>query len=256
MLDAVIFDWGGTLAHHADVDVRRLWAPAALVLAEAEARGADVDPMRVDALCTAFVAVEAETWSRVRDDQASTTLERIVAEACRRLDVGLGGDPRALDAATAAHLGAWAPLLVHRPSAAPLLTSLRADGLATGLLSNTHWPRRFHQQLLERDGLDDLIDASAYTCELSRMKPHPLAFRAILQMLHVADPRRAVYVGDRPYDDCYGARQMGMRTIRVRGTHIDEHDVPDALVYADYRADAVVDDLDEIPDWVARWSQP
>ena len=40
-----------------------------------------------------------------------------------------------------------------------MLHDLRARGLRTGLLSNTHWPRHVHEEWLERDGLLHLLDA-------------------------------------------------------------------------------------------------
>jgi len=80
------------------------------------------------------------------------------------------------------------------------------------MLSNTHWPRAFHERFLERDGLIDLIDARLYTSELPFQKPHTSAFLAAAEALGV-EPGRAVFVGDRPWDDISGARAAGMRTV-------------------------------------------
>ena len=80
------------------------------------------------------------------------------------------------------------------------------------MLSNTHWPRPFHERFLERDGLVDLIDARLYTSEMPFQKPHPSAFLAAADALCV-EPQQAVFVGDRPWDDISGARSTGMRTV-------------------------------------------
>lgn len=241
----MVFDWGGTLAVHADIDVEPLWGPAAEVLEPG-------DPARQAELHRVLAQVEAETWARVRVDQSATTLERILAEACRRTAT----KPRtqAVLAAAAAHLDAWTPHLRHDPACSEVLQALRAQGLRIGLLSNTHWPRVFHEHLLERDGLLKHFDATCVTSELPRTKPHPMAFKAVLHLLDVADARRVVFVGDRAYDDIYGARSLGMYTVRRSNKALDPADVPSDLVYAQHRPDAVVDELAELLPLVAGWS--
>ena len=92
--------------------------------------------------------------------------------------------------------------------------------MAVGLLSNTHWPRPFIERFLERDGLADLIDARLYTSELPYMKPHPSVFPAALDAVGVADPARAVFVGDRPLDDISGAKGVGMRAVLRPNPHL------------------------------------
>jgi putative hydrolase of the HAD superfamily len=118
-----------------------------------------------------------------------------------------------LEEAATHYLDAWTPHIRHEPDAADTLRALRRRGLRIGLLSNTHWPRAFHERFLARDGLAGLIDARLYTSELHVMKPHPQAFRAALDALEVSDPARAVFVGDRPFDDIFGARQAGLRAV-------------------------------------------
>ena len=45
------------------------------------------------------------------------------------------------------------------------------------------------------------------------------------------DPARAVFVGDRPFDDIYGARQAGMRAVLRHNPAVPGHDVePDAAI--------------------------
>ncbi len=100
------------------------------------------------------------------------------------------------------------------------------------MLSNTHWPRTFHERFLERDGLAQLIDARLYTSEMEYQKPHRSAFVAALDALGVDDPGRAVFVGDRPWDDISGAQAAGMRTVlRPNPAIVDTTPVePDAVI--------------------------
>ena len=203
-IEAVVFDWGGTLSTFAtSVRVEELWQPAAAALAEHSHRSHEE-------IAAALAAVEDAFWQRTATDQRSGTLADIIAEAHERLGAGL--PEHALEAAALAYLEAWAPHIEHDAEARATLEALRAAGIRTALLSNTHWPRDYHERFLVRDGLAELIDARVYTSELDYMKPHPSAFEAALAALGVADPSRAVFVGDRPWDDIYGARRAGLRT--------------------------------------------
>jgi putative hydrolase of the HAD superfamily len=63
------------------------------------------------------------------------------------------------------------------------------------------------------------------------MKPHPEAFATALAALHVRDPARAVFVGDRPFDDIFGAKQAGMRAVLRPNPAVPGHDIePDASI--------------------------
>ncbi|MEO5678250.1 MAG: HAD family hydrolase [Acidimicrobiales bacterium] len=241
LLDAVIFDWGGTLSVHADVDLADLWRHAAAAL----------DPAREDELTAMLARVEAGTWRRVAEDQMSFTLDRILDEACRA--TGLDVRAAVRRQAATAHLDSWTPHISHVPDALPVLQALQEAGYRCGMLSNTHWPRPFHEHFLERDGLAPYLDATAYTSELPRTKPHPSAFKAVLHLLDVPDARRAVFVGDRLFDDIYGASQMGMRTALVRNPAVRW---PGGTVVrpGEVRPDAEVDTLSEVLRWVADWS--
>ena len=102
----------------------------------------------------------------------------------------------------------------------PLWEALRADGIKVGVLSNTLWPREWHVGFLERDGVYDLVDGDVYSSEIEWTKPSPHAFAAAMRAVGVDDPARCVYVGDRLYDDVWGAQQAGMRAVHVPHSRI------------------------------------
>jgi len=77
------------------------------------------------------------------------------------------------------------------------------------------------------------------------MKPHPEAFRALLRQLDVA-PDEAVFVGDRPRDDVFGAQSAGLRAVLLSGRAVDGYDVT---------PDAVVPELAGLLDVLDAWSQ-
>jgi putative hydrolase of the HAD superfamily len=231
-IQAVIFDWGGTLSRWADIELLDMWRAAARRLA----------PDREEQLVKRLAAVEAATWRWVNTTRRSATLHDILTTASREL--GLDFEEAVHAEAAEHHLAAWTPHIKHDPEAAATLRALRDRGLTIGLLSNTHWPRHFHEQLLEADGLAELIDARVYTSELDWVKPHPAAFRAALDAIDLQDPTAAVYVGDRPYDDMRGARHAGMRAVWRANTH---------LPGGEAHADAVIHRLPELVDVVDGW---
>jgi putative hydrolase of the HAD superfamily len=75
-------------------------------------------------------------------------------------------------------------------------------------------------------------------------KPHPSAFRAALDSVGVDEPGRAVFVGDRAYDDVFGAQRAGLRGVLRPHGMVPGYDV---------EPDAVIGPLDELLDVVDRW---
>jgi putative hydrolase of the HAD superfamily len=243
---AVIFDWGGTLTPFHDIDLLDLWRAAAEVLA----------PDRVDEVSQALARAEAQWWQQAVASGRSGTTADVLAAAAEA--TGFDVDAALHDRALAAHLEAWTPHTIADPQAAPLLTALRERGIRTGLLSNTHWPRAWHERWLARDGLLELLDARTYTSDLAHLKPHPEAFRAAMEAT-AADgeplrPEQVVFVGDRPLDDISGAQAFGMRTVLLPGslrasTVNPDNAVPDHPVEPDLRAAGLGDVLTAVDAW-------
>jgi putative hydrolase of the HAD superfamily len=227
----VIFDWGGTLTPFHQVDLLDLWRVAAARLA----------PDRADELAEALFRAEREWWDNAVVSGRSGTTHDVVAAACAA--TGIDVEPLLRDEALEAHLDAWTPHTWTDPDAIPLLKALRERGIALGLLSNTHWPRRWHDHWLERDGILDLLDARVYTSELEHVKPWPEAFRAVLDQVGVA-PEHGVMVGDRLLDDISGAQALGMRGIWLRNDIVPGHDVTPS---------ATVNSLSEVLEVIDRW---
>jgi putative hydrolase of the HAD superfamily len=215
---AVVFDWGGTLTPFHTIDLLDLWRVAARVLA----------PDHVEEVAAALAVAERRWWDGVVASGRSGRTEEVLAAAAR--DTGLDLDAALHNAAVEAHLDAWTPHTITDPEAAPLLRALRERGIRTGLLSNTHWPRAWHERWLERDGILGLLDARVYTSDLQHTKPHPEAFRAVLSELGVA-AEATVFVGDRPVDDISGAKALGMRAVLIPNSDVPGHPVaPDARI--------------------------
>ncbi|GAA1153390.1 HAD family hydrolase [Nocardioides aquiterrae] len=228
---AVIFDWGGTLTRWHDIDFHA----ESLALAQAVV---DADH-EVHVSQARLHAANQAIWGRSRDHQQSATVADLFAEA------GLDHDPGLLTA----YYEFWEPHTQTDPDVGPLWEELRAAGIKVGVLSNTIWPRAWHEGFFRRDGVLDLIDGDVYTSEIPWTKPSPHAFRAALDAVGVDHPAACVYVGDRLFDDVYGAQGAGLRAIHVPHSRIPAEQVG----HTEGDPDAVVERLSEIADVVRGW---
>jgi putative hydrolase of the HAD superfamily len=231
-VEAVVFDWGGTLTPWHDIDFQA----EAAALARAVVPSAEDPSVHHDRLLSAVGAV----WGRSRDHQTSATVADLFVEA------GLEHDPELL----VAYREFWEPHTLTDPEVGPLFGELRGAGIKVGVLSNTVWPRDWHEDFFRRDGVLDLIDGAVYSSEIPWTKPSPDAFRAALAAVGATDPARCVYVGDRIFDDIWGAHNAGMRAIHVPHSAIpvEQHG------HSTSEPDAVASRLSDIPGILRGWA--
>jgi putative hydrolase of the HAD superfamily len=163
-VQAVIFDWGGTLTPWHSIDVRELWRQVCTPHFPAE---------QAAAVAAAIAAAEDDCWHQCESDHRSSTLEGVFSRA------GVAA-PEAL---IETYFGLWEPHTYTDPDVVPLLRSLRERGIRIGVLSNTMWPRALHERVFLRDDVLSLIDGAVYTSEIAWTKPHPEAFRAVMKAI-------------------------------------------------------------------------
>ncbi len=227
-VQAVIFDWGGTLTPWHTVDHAVLWRDVcALHFADQVA----------ERTAAAIRAAEWELWRVAESENRSATMQHVFERA--------GVIPTA--AFLASYFEAWEPHTLTDPDVADLFPLLRAAGIKIGVLSNTMWPRSAHDQVFARDGVLELIDGAVYSSEIDWTKPHPEAFRAAMAAVGATDPAGCVFVGDRPYDDVYGAKRAGMRAVLVPNS-----DVPG---YSEAEPDAVIARLADLAPLIEDWQR-
>ena len=236
-VEAVLFDWGGTLTPWHSLDLVAQWYPYAQVY----------DPAHAKELAQRLFDAEESIWQRQRatGGAAGTGNLRRVFEIAG-IDTDSWQHAEAMDA----YLEGWDPHTHTDPDVVPMFEALRSDGVRVGVLSNTMWPREHHEAVFERDGVLHLIDGAVYTSETASGKPHADAFLAAMAAVGVDDPARCVFVGDRPWDDIHGAQQVGMRAVLVPHSDIPEHQ----QVPVDVTPDAVVHRLGEVLDVVRGWN--
>ena len=193
MIEAVIFDWGGTLTPWKTVDHLVAWRCFADVL------HID-DPDLATQVAATLAAADDARWATVRGEHRAFTLAQVLADAA--VDHH--------DGAIDAYRAVWAPTTHTDPEAAPMLTTLSERGLKLGVLSSTVWPAAWQEDWLRRDGVLELFDACVWSSDLPWTKQHRAAFQAAMDAVGATDPDRCVYVGDRPFDDISGAKGAGI----------------------------------------------
>jgi len=223
-LEAVIFDWGGTLTPWHTIDPYDCWFSVTS------------DAQQTEALLKAEQAV----WELVRHEHRSGTLADILDTAQLSLS----------EAQLERYFQWWDEHSYTDPQVPELFASLRERGLKVGVLSNTTWPEHQHARIFTRDQVDHLIDGAVYSSEIPWAKPHPEAFRAAMDAVGVSEPRRAVYVGDRLFEDIFGANRVGMRAVllphsTIPASQLGEDGTPDAVI------DSLADLIGVVDDWLA-----
>jgi putative hydrolase of the HAD superfamily len=236
-IEAVVFDWGGTLTPWHDVDLMAQWYAYAEVY----------DPENAAALARRLCDREQHRWRRQREsDGAISTGALDALFVDEGIDINGARHLRALGS----YLDFWAPHTYADPDAKDVLAALKQRGYRIGVLSNTMWPRSHHEEVFARDDLDDFIDVAIYTSELEVAKPHADAFRATLDALGVA-AADTVFVGDRLWDDVLGAQQVGMRTIYIPHSQIPAEQVPDGSAEPDATAHRLLEVFTIVETWQA-----
>ncbi len=228
-VEAVLFDWGGTLTPWRSIAPDAEWRALAEVAA----------PERSAAATEALVAAAITVWTRSREQHRSATIEEI----CRL--AGLSYDDEHL----AAYRAFWDPATRTDPDVPDLLGWLRGEGIKVGVLSNTVWPRDWHEQIFVRDGVHDLIDGAVYTSEIEWTKPAPEAFLAAMDAVGASRPEHCVFVGDRLFDDIYGAKNVGMKAVLVPHSSIPTGQVG----HTEGEPDAVIHQLSDLPEVIGDW---
>ena len=81
-----------------------------------------------------------------------------------------------------------------------------------GIVSNSLAPNTLFD--LRVAGILDFFDAIVISSDLGRRKPHPLIFLEALDRMDL-EPGQAIFVGDNPYEDILGAKNVGMKTVLI-----------------------------------------
>jgi putative hydrolase of the HAD superfamily len=212
-LEAVLFDWGGTLLHF-EWSEERLAAGHAAGL---RALGREPEPALTARFREAYLPL-------VEQSDYPTLMRELLREH------GIVAD----DAELARFLGAehaeWEPAHRLASTTHALLETLRGRGLKLGIVSNAVDPPELLHADLERLGVAERIDVAVFSSEVGYRKPDAAIFRRALDALGVA-PEATLFVGD-TLTDLAGAAALGMHTCQALWFTADE----DPAVEPEFRA--------------------
>jgi HAD superfamily hydrolase (TIGR01509 family) len=213
VIDAVLFDWGDTLFHFAWEEdlVEAGWDAGLGAIGRDDLPGHEETAARFRERYMPLLWVpgsldEIEYPGMVRELLESFGQELTDEELARFLE---------------AEHAAWEPARQLGDSTHALLDSLRERGLHTGLVSNAFDPGWLLRNDLERMGVADRLDVAVFSSEVGKRKPHEAIFAAALEALGV-DGTRAVFVGDRRFEDVRGAKEVGMTTVQAYWFRADD----------------------------------
>ncbi len=184
-----------------------------------------------DEMAEQFVEYHHQKWDEIQKDHKEVTFDRLGAEFLSRYGIDLD------DAISDFVRAFYAPIseLVHRRDGAiEALEFMKASGLKIGLVSNTGFPAEWHRDEMRRFEIYDFFDYTVFSSEFGVRKPDPSMFRDCLSKLGV-DAGEAVHVGDRPYEDISGAKNMGITSVLLKR--------PDRETSSQFKPDIIIDNL-------------
>ena len=209
MIRAVLFDFDDTLVDFRRGDPRALFeAGAARVYAYLTARGCSLPSFEPFYSRQRRIArrIDFRTWISGGEPDGRRLLRRL----CK--DFGLQRDESSLG-----KLGSlwYEPVLETAdlpPDVVPTLAALRDGDVKLGLVVNTAHQGQVIDRHLEQLGLLGFFPVRAYSTEIGARKPNPHLFQTALKQLDVS-PGEALFVGDDPKLDIFGAQRAGMRAV-------------------------------------------
>lgn len=206
----VLFDYGNTLIPFGQREMDA--EGAALIGALADA----LPGVKRGDIEIAFHDVRLVKFRHRRETLRETHADDVLRETA----IALGGELTDEQVATgiAAHRDVFVSVAVAAPEVYEVLTRLREDGLAIGLVSNFSHGEAIHASLDHLD-LRRFFDAVIVSADLGIVKPHPDIFLAGARGLAL-DPAEILFVGDNARLDVAGARGVGMRTALIT-EHLD-----------------------------------
>ena len=213
MLRAVLFDWGDTLFHFAydETLLEAGWEAGLAALAREDLPRHDETAARFRERYMPLLFVPGSL--------EEVEYPGLVRELLESFGVEIGDEE--LDRFLAAEHAAWEPARLVGAHTHALLDALRERDLATGLVSNAFDPGWLLHEDLARMGIAERLDAAVFSSEVGLRKPHPAVFEAALSALGV-EPKEALFVGDRRYEDMRGAKELGMTTVQAYWFRADD----------------------------------
>jgi putative hydrolase of the HAD superfamily len=203
VLEAVLFDWGDTLARWAwDADLLAAGHAAGL-----GALGREPTPGFTERFVAAYLP-GLDAPGSLESPDYSGAMARLLAE------FGIAVNDEELQRFLAAEHAIWLPAHQLASTTHAVLETLRDRGLKLGIVSNAFDPPALlHGDLVDL-GIAERVDVAVFSSEVGLRKPHPAIFEQALQGLGVG-AEQTLFVGDSLATDIAGAAALGMHTCQA-----------------------------------------
>lgn len=234
VIEAVIFDMGGTLMDYDPVPAERMRKiRLKLIGSFLEKKGYRVSPRKIDeCLLAPYYEVDCAKAERTLRE---VRLGESVGRGLKKLGVL---EDYSLWIIRMMHLSLKENLIVYEDTAETL--AKLSKKYALGLISNTTIPGVFFAEDLDELGFSKYFRHMLFTADLGYRKPHHSVFERMLALLNVpAD--RSMYVGDSFRNDVYGPALLGMKTAWV-----NPDDLPKPNKYDEVEPDLVVNSVGDL----------
>lgn len=248
IIQAVLFDLGGTLLHYEHPPEKSFEAVGGTALRAflkvAMQAGVKVSDPELAGRAVARMAAALE--AKAKRTHYSNQAETVVREGLEAVGVRL--PEKVFDQAMTAYYEVISAAV--EPVEADTVTVLQRlsdQGRVLGLVSNTLWAPEVHDADLARFGLLDYLPVRVYSSRAGYVKPDERIFRQALDRFDVA-PAEAVFVGDKIAVDVVGPQKIGMRAILVKCPWREE-------ASEEVTPDAVVESLDDLPALLDAWDK-
>jgi putative hydrolase of the HAD superfamily len=200
MINAVVFDWFGTLAQW-------LHGSTSNYTAVFLDHGHRADPLIVERYHSRWDGVDHVAHSTSRDAYLAWTRYR-VTELARECGVPPSERAALVEAIIAVDQGSPMAAFPEVPS---VLAELQRQGIAIGVCSNWGWDL---DTALDATGLASYVDVAVTSARAGYRKPHPAIYAVLLEGLGMM-PAQAVFVGDSWGPDVLGPLRAGMTSVHV-----------------------------------------
>lgn len=218
LVEAIIFDLDDTLIDWANPSVTReeyFWPRIANIHAYVIASGHQLPP--ADEFCGLVDQGIIDAWT-----EAKKTWQIIsFGDVLSYVFTDLGLDVSQIDIDQALRVFDWGarPGVVLFPDTLPVLKALQQQGYRLGLMTNAFLPMWMRDAELEAYQLLQYLDFRITAADVGYLKPHPMIYQKMLDMLQAA-PERTVFVGDRPKNDIVGANDVGLISVLMAPPHL------------------------------------
>ncbi|MBK8021606.1 MAG: HAD family hydrolase [Chloroflexi bacterium] len=242
-LDDTLIDWSGFDSDWARLEREYLSG----VVRYFATRGHVIEDL--DAYARGYRDRVMNAWTMARTTHRAPHIGHLIMETA--LDFGVPADVCDMADALKAYNWGVVPGTVVFPDVVPALTTILAQGIKVGIVTNAPQPMSLRDAELTAHGLFDYFPICRISAaDFGMLKPHPDIFKAALDLVGAA-PDEAVFVGDDLDADIVGAKRVGIRAVlritprTADGLRTDV--VPDARIHNLSELLALLDQ------WFAGW---